>query len=84
MAIKRWFFKKQRQQHQQQEEEEEGSSSKQDSWKFKFSSSSFKFKYLNIHISFLDDILFKIISVFEAILLVSALCFFYLFCGCHI
>ncbi|XAR72449.1 hypothetical protein NMG60_11019089 [Bertholletia excelsa] len=32
---------------------------------------------------FVDGFLFKIVSIFEAIALVAALCFFYLCCGCH-
>lgn len=30
-----------------------------------------------------DGFLFKIVSVFEGVVLVSALCFFFLCCGCH-
>ncbi|KAF5811304.1 hypothetical protein HanRHA438_Chr04g0189571 [Helianthus annuus] len=43
-------------------------------WKTKF----------NIRQWFVDRVLFKILSVFEAVVMVSTLCFFYLFCGCHI
>ncbi|GLU22703.1 hypothetical protein SLE2022_387590 [Rubroshorea leprosula] len=41
------------------------------------------FKGKRLHLSFMDDVLFRIVSVFEAIVLVVALCFFYLCCGCH-
>ncbi|KAK9093466.1 hypothetical protein Syun_028377 [Stephania yunnanensis] len=42
-----------------------------------------KWRRLDLKVSFLDDVMFKIVSVFEALILVSALCFFYCFCGCH-
>ncbi|KAK4782539.1 hypothetical protein SAY86_016641 [Trapa natans] len=38
----------------------------------------------SIRVSIFDTVLFKIVSVVEAIALVSTLCFFYLCCGCHI
>lgn len=38
----------------------------------------------SIRVSIFDSLLFKIISVLEAIALVSTLCFFYFCCGCHI
>ncbi|KAL8046794.1 hypothetical protein ABFX02_08G196700 [Erythranthe guttata] len=31
-----------------------------------------------------DEIIFKIVYVFEPIVLVSTLCFFYISCGCHL
>ncbi|CAD5173369.1 unnamed protein product [Musa acuminata subsp. burmannicoides] len=34
--------------------------------------------------SFLDDLLFRVLSCLEAVVLVGALCFFYLCCGCHL
>ncbi|KAI4343071.1 hypothetical protein MLD38_027616 [Melastoma candidum] len=45
---------------------------------------AFSWKRLKIRLSFfrLDNLLFKAASVVEAVVLVSALCFFYLFCGC--
>ncbi|KAG6642188.1 hypothetical protein CIPAW_09G126200 [Carya illinoinensis] len=55
-------------------------------WKFFFGSSfksAFRWKRLNLKLSFVDDLLFRIASVFEAIVLVARLCFFYLCCGCH-
>ncbi|XP_044497539.1 uncharacterized protein LOC123219598 [Mangifera indica] len=42
-----------------------------------------KWKRLNLQLSFIDDICFKFLSVFEAVVLVSTLCFFFLCCGCH-
>ncbi|KAL5997505.1 hypothetical protein ACLOJK_008435 [Asimina triloba] len=50
-------------------------------WKFSFP--AWKWKRLEFQLSLLDDVLFKVVSVFEAIVLVSTLCFFYLCCGCH-
>ncbi|KAK4751151.1 hypothetical protein SAY87_004633 [Trapa incisa] len=38
----------------------------------------------SIRVSIFDTVLFKVVSVVEAIALVSTLCFFYLCCGCHI
>ncbi|KAL6991422.1 hypothetical protein U1Q18_009534 [Sarracenia purpurea var. burkii] len=49
-------------------------------WRFR--SSGFRWK---LRLGwFVDGFLFKIISTFEAVILVSTLCFFYLCCGCHI
>ncbi|RYR06158.1 hypothetical protein Ahy_A06g030866 [Arachis hypogaea] len=44
--------------------------------------SSLKWKKLCWPLSFIDDMIFKIVSIFEAIALVSMLSFFYLCCGC--
>jgi len=52
-------------------------------WRLKFIGSAFKWKRLNIQLSFFDDLIFKLVSVLEAIVLVITLCFFYLCCGCH-
>ncbi|KAG5235203.1 DUF561 domain-containing [Salix suchowensis] len=52
-------------------------------WRLKFLGSAFKWKRLNIHISFFDDLIFKLVSVLEAIVLVITVCFFFLCCGCH-
>jgi hypothetical protein len=52
-------------------------------WRLRFLVSAFKWKRLKIQLSLLDDLLFKIISVLEAIVLVITLCFFFLCCGCH-
>ncbi|WOG89693.1 hypothetical protein DCAR_0208931 [Daucus carota subsp. sativus] len=35
------------------------------------------------HSRIVDSILFKIASGFESVVLVSAVCFFFLCCGCH-
>ncbi|KAF3449907.1 hypothetical protein FNV43_RR05986 [Rhamnella rubrinervis] len=69
MGKKRWllFFKRLR---------------KQPAWRWKLFGSAFKWKRLNIQVSFVDDVLFKIVSVFEAIVLVINVSFFYLCCGC--
>ncbi|KAF8031099.1 hypothetical protein BT93_D0327 [Corymbia citriodora subsp. variegata] len=55
------------------------------SWwaRLKFLGSAFRWKRVNIQLSFFDDVVFKLVSVLEAIVLVSTLGFFYLFCGCH-
>ncbi|KAJ9690951.1 hypothetical protein PVL29_013218 [Vitis rotundifolia] len=53
-------------------------------WRWKFLSSGFRWKRLRFQLSFIDDVVFRIMYVFEAIVLVATLCFFYLFCGCHI
>ncbi|XP_031407162.1 uncharacterized protein LOC116215555 [Punica granatum] len=37
----------------------------------------------SIRVSLFDNVLFKILSVFEAIVLVSTVCCFYLCFGCH-
>ncbi|KAL3597155.1 hypothetical protein D5086_008792 [Populus alba] len=42
-------------------------------WRLRFLVSAFKWKRLNIQLSLLDDLLFKIISVLEAIVLAFAI-----------
>nr|KYP49655.1 hypothetical protein KK1_028627 [Cajanus cajan] len=64
---KRWFWKR----------------VKRESWKWKYLWSSFKSKSLTLPVSFLNDVAFKVVSAFEAVLLVLTACFFYLFCGCR-
>ncbi|KAL5577193.1 hypothetical protein UlMin_018892 [Ulmus minor] len=86
MGKKRWlFFKKLR------KEEESPSSSSPPlptssswrlRWKFLFGS-AFKWKRVNLKLSFFDDVLFRVVSVFEAIVLVITVGFFYLCCGCN-
>ncbi|PQQ06321.1 hypothetical protein Pyn_15774 [Prunus yedoensis var. nudiflora] len=58
---------------------------KKESWslRWKYFGSAFKFRPLNLHLSFYDDVIFKIVSAFEAIVLLLSVCFFYLFCGCN-
>ncbi|KAL6500730.1 hypothetical protein OROHE_025527 [Orobanche hederae] len=52
-------------------------------WKLKsFAGMRWKKRY-NLHLWFVDGFLFKIVSVFEAFVLVSTLCAFFLCCGCH-
>ncbi|KAJ7968901.1 putative Transmembrane protein [Quillaja saponaria] len=63
---KSWFFKKLR----------------KESWRLKFLGSALKRKRLNLPVSFMKDVIFKVVSVFEAIVLVMNLAFFYLCCGC--
>ncbi|XP_049384192.1 uncharacterized protein LOC125848381 [Solanum stenotomum] len=56
-------------------------------WRFKNLSSGLRWKSKRLYklrYWFVDCFLFKIVSVFEAIFLVSALAFFYLCFGCHI
>ncbi|KAK6917207.1 hypothetical protein RJ641_017958 [Dillenia turbinata] len=38
-------------------------------WRLKFAFSAFRWKRLNIQLSFIDDVLFKIVSVLEAVTL---------------
>lgn len=52
--------------------------------KVKLLGSAFKWRRVtNLQISFVDDLLFKIVSMLEAVVLGGALCFFFLCCGCH-
>ena len=54
-------------------------------WKLGFATSwRWKCPSLLLRFSFLDDLLFRILYCLEAVVLVAALCFFYLCCGCHI
>ncbi|KAL3833622.1 hypothetical protein ACJIZ3_008358 [Penstemon smallii] len=53
-------------------------------WKPKSSAGLRWKKGFNLHNWFVDRFIFKIVSVFEAIFLVSRLCFFFLCCGCHL
>ncbi|RHN62866.1 hypothetical protein MtrunA17_Chr4g0052071 [Medicago truncatula] len=50
--------------------------------KFLWKSSSFKWNTLTLPVSFMEDVVFKVVSAFEAVVLVLTLCFFYLCCGC--
>nr|KJB57280.1 hypothetical protein B456_009G156500 [Gossypium raimondii] len=52
-----------------------------EAWRWKCFGSAFKWKRLNIKRSFVDNVVFKLVSVLEAIYLVATLCFFYLCCG---
>ncbi|KAL7142519.1 hypothetical protein ABFS83_08G128700 [Erythranthe nasuta] len=40
-------------------------------------------KRFNLYHWIVDSLLFRIVSVLEAVVLVSRLCFFFLCCGCH-
>ena len=54
-------------------------------WSSKSFSTGLRWKRrFTLHSWFVDVILFKIVSFFEAVVLVGTLCFFYLCCGCHI
>ncbi|XP_060194464.1 uncharacterized protein LOC132623691 [Lycium barbarum] len=57
-------------------------------WRFKNLSSGLRYKstkrLYKLRYWFVDCFLFKFVSAFEAIFLVSTLAFFYLCCGCHI
>ncbi|KAM3284717.1 hypothetical protein P3S67_023516 [Capsicum chacoense] len=56
-------------------------------WRFKNLSSGLRWKSKRLYklrYWIVDCFLFKIVSVFEAIFLVSTLAFFFLCCGCHI
>ncbi|KAI4298243.1 hypothetical protein L6164_031824 [Bauhinia variegata] len=57
---------------------------KESSLKFKLLGSAFKAKKVHfLPVSFARDLIFKVVSVFEAIVLVLKLSFFYLCCGCR-
>ncbi|KAK7359635.1 hypothetical protein VNO77_01597 [Canavalia gladiata] len=65
---KRWLFKRLR----------------KESLRWKYFWSAFKWKkFSTLPVSFMNDVAFKVVSAFEAILLVLTACFFYLCCGCH-
>ncbi|KAJ9159976.1 hypothetical protein P3X46_025421 [Hevea brasiliensis] len=70
MAKKVWFLKK-------------VGINKDHLWPWKISLSSFKWKHVDFQLKIIDNLVFKILYVVEAIVLVSTLCFFYLCCGCH-
>jgi hypothetical protein len=57
---------------------------RRETWRWNLVGTAFKWRRMNLlQMSFLDDMIFRILSVFEAIVLVATLCFFYLCCGCH-
>ncbi|XP_050936489.1 uncharacterized protein LOC127144488 [Cucumis melo] len=57
---------------------------RKESRKMKLLGSGFKWKRLtNFQISFLDNFLFKIVSMLEGVVLGTTLCFFFLCFGCH-
>ncbi|KAF5954828.1 hypothetical protein HYC85_007684 [Camellia sinensis] len=57
---------------------------KKELWPWSLSDFKWKKPHFQLQkISIVDDLLFRILSVFEAIVLVSTLCFFFLCCGCH-
>ncbi|KAJ1385318.1 putative transmembrane protein [Sesbania bispinosa] len=49
-------------------------------WPWRFS--AFRWKRLDLQTTIMDTVVFKILSVAEAVVLVSTLCFFYVCCGC--
>jgi hypothetical protein len=55
---------------------------KKEIWPWRFS--AFRWKRLDhLQTTFVDTVVFKILSVAEVVVLVSTVCFFYLCCGCH-
>ncbi|XP_033136898.1 uncharacterized protein LOC103839617 [Brassica rapa] len=50
-------------------------------WKF-LGLGGLKWKRLSLKLSFLDSLRFRIMSIIEAMVLVSKLAFFFLCCGC--
>nr|GMD93225.1 AF211538_1 Avr9/Cf-9 rapidly elicited protein 180 [Ipomoea batatas] len=50
-------------------------------WRLKTKGKKRPFKFV---VWFVDSVVFKIVSFLEAVVLVSRLAFFFLFCGCHI
>ncbi|CAN1230643.1 hypothetical protein LINGRAPRIM_LOCUS1483 [Linum grandiflorum] len=55
--------------------------------KVKYLSSAFRRKRSDsdrlVRSSLVDDLIFKVVSAVEAVVLVAAVSFFYLCCGCH-
>ncbi|KAF9621355.1 hypothetical protein IFM89_020014 [Coptis chinensis] len=71
MGNKRWFSKK----------------INKESWPWSrklFTKHRFGWKRIEFQSKFLDSVLFRIISVLEAIALVAVLCFFFCCCGGHL
>ncbi|XP_045787063.1 uncharacterized protein LOC123882277 [Trifolium pratense] len=55
---------------------------KKEIWPWRFS--AFRWKRLDhLQTTFMDNVVFRILSVAEVVVLVSTVCFFYLCCGCH-
>jgi hypothetical protein len=52
-------------------------------WPWKISGIKWK-RGLDFQLNIIDNLVFKVLYVAEAVVLVSTLCFFYLCCGCHI
>ncbi|KAK9132496.1 hypothetical protein Scep_012024 [Stephania cephalantha] len=59
------------------------SPAKTSSWRRLVTISPLRLKRIDFQLSIVEDFLFKIFSVLEAVILVSALCLFFLCCGCH-
>lgn len=67
------------------------SKKKKSSWSFKKSAYGLSWKKKNLSLSLIhnyfhwviDNVVFKVVSVFEGIVLVSTLCLFFVCCGCH-
>ncbi|KAK4271815.1 hypothetical protein QN277_020450 [Acacia crassicarpa] len=51
--------------------------------RLKFYWSALRWKRIHLPVSFMDNVVFRIVSLFEAIVLVLSLAFFYLYFGCH-
>ncbi|KFK26440.1 hypothetical protein AALP_AA8G248900 [Arabis alpina] len=53
-----------------------------------FSGGGYRLSWRRPELSFLsvvvDDVVWKVVTVFESVVLVSMLCFFFLFCGCTV
>ncbi|CAA7026421.1 unnamed protein product [Microthlaspi erraticum] len=86
--MKKWASLKKK---KQQQDKEDVTAKETQTWRrlrnlFSTSSSlSSKWKRVEIlQIEIVDGVVFKVMYVVEALVLVSTLCFFYLFCGCHI
>lgn len=88
LVMKKWASLKKKK--QQEQEKEDVTAKETQTWRrlrnmFSTSSSSFKWKRVEIlQMEIVDGVVFKVMYVVEALVLVSTLCFFYLFCGCHI
>ncbi|XP_010522078.1 PREDICTED: uncharacterized protein LOC104800829 [Tarenaya hassleriana] len=86
-AMKKWVSLKKRRAGKVAEEEEEELTWRRLTWRpwRRLSSSAMKWKRLDfIQKGIMDNVVFRVMYVVEALVLVSTLCFFYLCCGCHI
>uniref|UniRef100_A0A1J3GG62 Uncharacterized protein n=3 Tax=Noccaea caerulescens TaxID=107243 RepID=A0A1J3GG62_NOCCA len=86
LVMKKWASLKKKKQEQ---EKEDVTAKETQTWRrlrnLFSTSSSFKWKRVEIlQLDIVDGVVFKVMYVVEALVLVSTLCFFYLFCGCHI
>ncbi|GKV15592.1 hypothetical protein SLEP1_g26369 [Rubroshorea leprosula] len=51
-------------------------------WRWK--TSGLKWKRVDFQVAIMDNLVFRVLYVVEAVVVVSTLCFFFLCCGCHV